>query len=92
VLGDPDPDYGAAMFAVRNLGFIAVRQHEAMLDVILHRRNAGPGAVDAVVAMLGSSAARRFRITHLTDRWQHETLTTARDAAARTVELCPLRG
>jgi hypothetical protein len=31
VLGDPDPDYDAAMFAVRNLGFIAVRRHEAVL-------------------------------------------------------------
>jgi hypothetical protein len=29
LLGDPDPDYDAAMFAVRNLGFIAVRRHEA---------------------------------------------------------------
>src|ERR1051325_11415432 len=51
VLGDPDPDYDAAMYAVRNLGFIAVRRHETMLDVILHPRNAEPAAVDAVMAM-----------------------------------------
>jgi hypothetical protein len=92
MLGDPDPDYDAALFAVRNLGFIAVRRHEAMLDVILHPRNAEPGAVDAVVAMLGSSTARLSRITYLTDRWRHETITTARDSAARIVELCPPRG
>ena len=91
LLGDPDPDYDAALFAVRNLGFIAVRRHEAMLDVILHPWNAEPGAVDAVVAMLGSSTARLFKITHLDDRWRHETVTTARDAAARIVELCPRR-
>jgi hypothetical protein len=87
VLGDPDPDYDAAMFAVRNLGFIAVRRHEAMLDVILHPRNVEPAAVDAVVAMLGSSASRLFRITYLDDRWRDEIVTTARDAAARIVEL-----
>ena len=68
-LGDPEPDYDAAMFAVRNLGFIAVRRHEAMLDVILHPRNAEPAAVDAAVAMLGSSLSRLFRITYLDSRW-----------------------
>src|SRR5215213_368120 len=44
LLGDPDPDYEAAMFAVRNLGFIAVQRHEAMLEVILHPRNVEAGA------------------------------------------------
>ena len=92
VLGDPDPDYDAAMFAVRNLGFVAVRRHEAMLEVILHPRSIEPGAVDAIVAMLGSSTARLFRITYLTDPWRPETITAARDAAARIVELCPPRG
>jgi hypothetical protein len=89
-LGDPDPDYDAAMFAVRNLGFIAVRRHEAMLDVILHPRNAEPAAVNAAVAMLGSSAARLFRITYLDDRWQRETVPAARDAATRITALCDL--
>jgi hypothetical protein len=91
LLGDPDPDYDAAMFAVRNLGFIAVRRHEAMLEVVLYPRNVEGGAVDAAVAMLGSSAARLFRITYLTDRWRHETVTAARDTAARIMELCPPR-
>jgi hypothetical protein len=68
VLGDPHPDYDAAMFAVRTLGFIAGRRYEAMLEVILHPRNVQAGAVDAVVAMLGSSAAKLFRITYLADR------------------------
>jgi hypothetical protein len=92
VLGDPYPDYDATIFAVRNLGFIAVRRHEAMLEVILHPRNVEAGAADAVVAMLGSSAARLFRITYLADRWRQETVTAARDATARIVELCPPRG
>jgi hypothetical protein len=56
VLGDPDPDYDAAMFAVRNFGFVAIR--------------------------------RLFRITYLADRWRHETVTAARDAATRIAELC----
>jgi hypothetical protein len=88
VLGDPDPDYDAAMFAVRNLGFVVIRRHKAMLEVILHPLNVEAGAVDAVVAMLGSSAARLFRITYLADRWRHETVTAARDAATRIAELC----
>src|SRR5215218_9325667 len=88
-LGDPDPDYDAAMFAVRNLGFVAVRRHEAMLEVILHPRSVEPGAVDATVTMLGSSTAKLFRITYLADRWRHETVIAAREAAARIVELCP---
>jgi hypothetical protein len=88
LIGDTSPDYDAAMFAVRNLGFIAVRRHEAMLEVILYPRNAEWRAVDAVVAMLGSSAAALFRVTYLADRWQHETMSSARDAAARIAELC----
>jgi hypothetical protein len=92
MLGDPWPDYDAARFAVRNLGFIAVRRHEAMLEVILHPRNVEAGAIDTVVVMLGSSAARLFSITHLTDRWRHETVAPAHDAAARIVELCAARG
>jgi hypothetical protein len=63
-----------------------------MLEVILHSRHVESGAVDAVVAMLGSSAARLFRITYLDDRWRHETVTAARDAAGRIVELRRPRG
>jgi hypothetical protein len=46
VLGDHDPDYDAAMFAVRNLGFIAVRRHEAMLELVLH-----PGMPNQVLSI-----------------------------------------
>lgn len=67
LLDDPRPDYDAAMFAVRNLGFIAVRRYDATLEVILHPRDAGWCAVDAADAMLGSSPAMLYRITHLGD-------------------------
>jgi hypothetical protein len=91
-LADPDPDYDAAMFAVRNLGFVAIRRHEAMLLTILRLRNAEPSAVNTLVTMLGSSAARLFKITYLAGSWRDETVTTARDAAARIVELCAQSG
>lgn len=89
LLGDPRPDYDAAMFAVRNLGFIAVRQYDAMLEVILHPRNVGWRAVDAVVAMLGSSSATLYRITHLSDSWRHEMVLSTREVAVRITQLCP---
>jgi len=88
LLGDPSPDYDAAMFAVRNLGFIAVRRNDTVLEVILHPRSVGWRSVDAVVAMLGSSLAPLYRITYLADSWQHEMVPSAREAAARITELC----
>jgi hypothetical protein len=59
-----------------------------MLELILHSHNANWRAVDAVVTMLGSSAAALFRVTYLADRWHHETMSSARDAATRIAELC----
>src|SRR4051794_37378261 len=88
LLNDPRPDYDAAMFAVRNLGFIAIKQHGAALEIILHPRSVERRAVDAAIAMLGSLSATLFRITYLTDSWQPETLASARDAATRLAELC----
>src|SRR5262245_15282294 len=45
-LGDPDPDYDAPLFAIKNLGFIFVRVAAApLVDITLHPRNVAPAAL-----------------------------------------------
>ena len=62
-LGDPDPDYDAVAFAVRNLGFIkfeVIRQ--SVVEIELHPRNVELPALLAVQQQLLSSDQRLFRM------------------------------
>ena len=62
-LGDPDPDYDAVAFAVRNLGFIkfeVIRQ--SIVEIELHPRNVELPALLAVQQQLLSSDLHLFRI------------------------------
>src|SRR5262249_15618854 len=45
-LGDPEPDYDAPLFTIKNLGFICVRVVTAsVVDITLHPRNVAPAAL-----------------------------------------------
>jgi hypothetical protein len=88
VLGDPDPDYDAALFAVKNLGFVLLRQSAALLEVTVHPRAVAWPAVDAVIGIMASSSAETFAIKHLQQDWRREIATSAGAASAKFLELC----
>jgi hypothetical protein len=88
-LGDPDPDYDAAGFAVRNLGFIKFQVLDRLVaEIELHPRNVGRRALLAVEAQLAKAGANLFRIKYLDSEWRSEISPSAEHAAARLHELC----
>jgi hypothetical protein len=88
-LGDPDPDYDAAGFAVRNLGFIKFQVLDRLVaEIELHPRNVGRRALLAVEAQLAKTGANLFRIRYLDSEWRSEISPSAERAGARLHELC----
>lgn len=88
-LGDPDPDYDAVSFAVRNLGFIkfeVIRQ--SIVEIELHPRHVELPALLAVQQQLLSSDLRLFRIRYFDMSWQSEISPSAEATIARLSELC----
>ncbi len=86
-LGDPDPDYDAVSFAVRNLGFIkfeVIRQ--SIVEIELHPRNAELPALLAVQQQLLSSDQRLFRIKYF-----DEELAFRNFVLGRGHDLAPVR-
>jgi len=88
-LGDPDPDYDAVSFAVRNLGFIkyeVIRQ--SIVEIELHPRNVELPALLAVQQQLLSSDVRLFRIKYFETSWNSEILPSIEATISRLSELC----
>jgi hypothetical protein len=88
-LGDPDPDYDAINFAVKNLGFIKfqVIQH-SIVEVELHPRNVELPALLAVQQQLLSSEVKLFRIKYFENIWQSEISSSAEYTVERLSHLC----
>jgi hypothetical protein len=88
-LGDPEPDYDAAGFAVRNLGFIKFQVLDRLVtEIELHPRNVALPAVLAVERQLGQVTTNLFRIKHLEDEWKSEIWASVEHTVARLRELC----
>jgi hypothetical protein len=89
-LGDPDPDYDAALFAVKNLGFIKFQILDgSVVEIELHPRNVQLPTLLAVQQQLLSSRAKLFRIKYLeTSSWQSEITASSERAITRLAELC----
>ncbi len=88
-LGDPDPDYDAVSFAVRNLGFIkyeVIRQ--SIVEIELHPRTVELPALLAVQQQLLSSDVRLFRIKYFETSWNSEILPSIEVTISRLSELC----
>src|SRR4051812_29989487 len=88
-LGDPDPDYDAVSFAVRNLGFIkfeVIRQ--SVVEIELHPRNVELPALLALQQQLLSSDLRLFRIRYFDESWRSEILSSVEATISRLSELC----
>ncbi|HEV2334293.1 MAG TPA: hypothetical protein VGS13_02235 [Stellaceae bacterium] len=87
-LGDPNPDYDAIAFAVKNLGFIRFEVIEkSIIEIELHPRNVELPALLAVQQQLLSSEISLFRIKYFDDKWQSEISSTAEHAVERLSQL-----
>jgi hypothetical protein len=88
-LGDPDPDYDAVAFAVKNLGFIKFQVIEqSIVEIELHPRAVELAALLAVQQQLLSSDVRLFRIKYFDKSWQSEIASSAEFTISRLSELC----
>jgi hypothetical protein len=88
-LGDPDPDYDAVGFAVRNLGFVKFQVLDRIVtEIELHPRNVGLRALLAVEKLLGEASTNLFRIRYLDTEWHSEISSSAGHTMARLRELC----
>jgi hypothetical protein len=88
-LGDPNPDYDAVGFAVRNLGFIKYQILDRLVtEIELHPRNVALPALLAVEHQLEEPPTKLFRIKHLDTEWRSEISASAEHTVARLRELC----
>jgi hypothetical protein len=89
LLGDADPDYDMAGFAIRNLGFIRFQSFgDSLVEVELHPRQVELPALLAVQQQLLSSRVKLFRIKYLEMSWKSEITSSAEGAVARLSALC----
>lgn len=88
-LGEPDPDYDAVAFAVKNLGFIKFQViRQSIVEIELHPRNVELPALLAVQQQLLSSDVRLFRIKYFEGSWQSEISSSVEFTISRLSELC----
>lgn len=88
-LGDPNPDYDAIGFAVRNLGFVKFQVLDRIVtEIELHPRNVDVRALLAVERLLDEVGTNLFRIKYLTDDWHSEISSSAQHTVARLRVLC----
>lgn len=88
-LGDPDPDYDAALFAVKNLGFIRFQFFDqSLIEIELHPQNVRLPALLAVQQQVLSSRVKLFRIRYFDASWQSEITASPEGAVSRLSELC----
>jgi len=88
-LGDLDPDYDTASYAVKNLGFIKFQiLDQSVVEVELHPYTVELPALLAVQQQLQTSNVRLFRIRYFTSSWQSEIFSNRELAISRISELC----
>jgi len=88
-LGDPDPDYDAIEFAVKNLGFVKFQSiQRSIIEIELHPRNVELAALLAVQQQLLSSKVPLFRIRYFQGGWKSEISSSVEQTIERLSELC----
>jgi len=88
-LGDPEPDYDSAAFAVKNLGFIRFQVLDnSIIEIDLHPQNVEIPALLAVQQQLLLSQIKLFRIKYFDVSWKSEIICSTELAVARLSELC----
>ena len=88
-LGDPDPDYDAVSFAVKNHGFIKFQVlDQSVVEIELHPYTVELPALLAVQQQLLTSKVKLFRIRYLERTWLSEIFPSAELVVTRLSELC----
>lgn len=88
-VGDPEPDYDAVGFAVKNLGFIKFQIIErSIIEIELHPRNVEITALLVVQQQLVSSPVKLFRIKYFDTAWHSEISSSAEHTISRLSEIC----
>src|ERR1700759_4300491 len=87
-LGDPEPDYDGAAFAVKNLGFIKFQVLDnSIIEIDLHPHNIEIPALLAVQQQILTSKVKLFRLKYFDASWKSEIICPAELAGARLSEL-----
>lgn len=88
-LGDPDPDYDAIGFALRNLGFIKYQVVErSIVELELHPRYVSLPALLLAQEEVLRSKVNLFRIRYFDTTWHSEISSSSEQVIARLAELC----
>jgi hypothetical protein len=82
-LGDFRPDFDSTLFAIKNLGFIKFARYDSLVEITMHPRNVEELALHALQKLVSTSHARMFRINHFDLLWEHEIVSSAREAVVR---------
>jgi len=88
-LGDPEPDYDAVSFSIKNLGFVRFQLiGQSVAEIELHPRNVEFPALLAAQQQLLLSQVNLFRIKYFMGEWRSEIFSSAEHTIARLSELC----
>lgn len=88
-IGDPEPDYDAVAFAVKNLGFIKFQTiGRSIVEIEFHPRNVDLKALLVVQQQLVSSPVKLFRLKYLDTTWHSEISSSAEQTITRLSEIC----
>jgi hypothetical protein len=88
-LGDPEPDYDAVGYAVRNLGFVKFQVLDRLVtEIELCPRNVDLRALLAMEKLLIEAGTNLFRVRWLADEWHSEISASPQHTLARLRELC----
>lgn len=88
-LGDPNPDYDAVAFAIKNLGFVKFEVFgQSVAEIELHPRNVELPALLAAQQQILSSPVKLFRIKYFDTEWRSEISSSAEHIIDRLSELC----
>src|ERR1700674_2572527 len=86
-LGYPDPDFDLPGYAVRNLGFVLVRQKGTSVHVSLRPSLVQPPPLAALFYHLAEAAPERLLLSYLRASWLHEIMRSAYEAMLRLEDL-----
>jgi hypothetical protein len=82
-LGDDNPNFDAVDFAVRNLGYIALRRHADSVRIICRPDHVSPVSLVGLLYVLVDLRPRRVALTLFSDTWHDEIVASVDEAIAR---------
>jgi hypothetical protein len=77
-----------ASYAIRNLGYVSVRENKGSLRVCLRPAAVSPITLSALLYWLHDRAVDRILVSYLDGGWMHEMFGSCRDAVSRLLSLC----